>query len=369
MDNNKAQQLLDKYLSGNCSPHEKTLIESWYNSTVVNQEDSRTAIDYDLMRERILNNLPINNQFKRKRLWLPYAAAAMLVITLGTGLFFYFYKSTASYYANDVKPGGNKAILTLANGKQIVLTNAHNGKLAEQGNATVQKTAEGYLAYNTGKTVPESAVVFNTINTPRGGQYWVTLADGSRVLLNAASSLKYPVAFTGATRQVELTGEAYFEVAHNKAQPFIVKTLHQQVQVLGTHFNVNSYDDEESTNTTLLEGSVKVTTDVTTAMLVPGEQAVLNDKDNKIKLQQADLENIMAWKNGDFVFKEESLASIMRKVSRWYDVDVVYADTQKQNAAFGGWVSRSKNISAVLKVIELTGKVHFKVEGRRITVM
>ncbi|MEO6524422.1 MAG: FecR domain-containing protein [Mucilaginibacter sp.] len=374
MDKNKAQALLNKYLEGKCTAQEKNLVESWYNKAVDEQPDLDRPADFEQARIRILNNLPPNIRQQPKRLWLPYAAAAMLLVTIGTGLFFYLYqnKKTQSYYANDIKPGSNKAILTLANGKQIILSDAKAGELAEEGSTTINKTTDGKLLYDGSKAssaTARSETAMNTITTPRGGQYAVTLADGSKVLLNAASSLKYPAVFTGNTRQVQLTGEAYFEVAHNKTKPFIVKTTNEQVQVLGTHFDVNAYPDEVAANTTLLEGSVKVSTGGSTALLVPGQQCVSAYGDNKLQVQVADIEAIMAWKNGDFVFKEESLVSIMRKVSRWYDVDVVYDNTTVQDVNFGGWVSRSKNISSVLKIMELTGKVHFKVEGRRITVM
>lgn len=308
------------------------------------------------------------------RLWLRIVAAASIVIAIGTGVWFYTsLKSTANrnpgiVSQNDIGPGKNKATLTLASGKVVHLSDAKTGI----------KIDESKITYNDGTAVNEaSGVGLQTLTTPRGGTYQVILPDGTRVWLNAASSVKFPSTFANATdRKVELIGEAYFEVSHNGKQPFIVKTDRQRVEVLGTHFNINSYADEAETRTTLLEGSVRVTVlDRAEAVnhkskreniLVPGEQSVL--KDGLLSIHKADIETEMAWKDGYFVFKNEDFHATMRKISRWYDVDVIFSEGVPE-IYFEGSVSRFRNVSEVLRKFQLTENVHFKIEGRRITVM
>ncbi|HTM97850.1 MAG TPA: FecR domain-containing protein, partial [Pedobacter sp.] len=253
------------------------------------------------------------------------------------------------------------ATLTLADGKSIILGDAQNGKLADQEGGSVFKTANGELVYNAENDRGEK-IVQNLLTIPRGGYYTLTLADGTKVWLNAASSLKYPTDFVGNERVVELVGEGYFEVAKRKNQPFKVVTNQQVVEVLGTHFNVNAYDDENVTSTTLLEGSVKVAGRV----LKPGQQASL--KNGHISINEVDTEEAVAWVNNNFNFNNEDLGSIMRKISRWYDVEVVCPNDLEQ-LEFIGKVSRTKNIKDVINIIEETNAVHLKIEGRRITVM
>ncbi|MET0392586.1 MAG: FecR domain-containing protein, partial [Chitinophagaceae bacterium] len=261
-------------------------------------------------------------------------------------------------------PGGNKAVLTLADGSLIVLDSAANGSLAQQGNMKVLKLDNGQLAYRSGD---ESAgeVLYNTITTPRGGQYQVVLADGSRVWLNAASSLRFPASFTGRERRVELTGEGYFEITKNPSMPFKVNMAGKgEVEVLGTHFNINAYDDESHSRITLLEGSVKVSRGAATSILKPGQQAQLADG---IKVaQDADLEEVMAWKNGKFIFNKTDVQATMRQLARWYDASVSYQG--KVDGFFNGTISRSAGIEKVLKMLQLTDEVQFSIEGKTIVV-
>jgi len=266
----------------------------------------------------------------------------------------------------DIAPGSNKAILTLANGKQVLLTGAHNGRLATQGSTVINKNADGEVIYQQG-TAASKNVDYNTMSTPRGGQYKLTLADGTSVWLNSASSIRYPTAFNGAERIVEVSGEAYFEVAHNASKPFKVQSGSQTVQVLGTHFNVNAYTDEPVIKTTLLEGSVSISSGVENTLIRPGEQAVFDR--HLFKVTQADIEDEMAWKNGMFRFTNENLESIMRKVSRWYDVDVVYEDNEARQLPLTGIITHFTNVSKVLHMLELTRQVHFKVTGKKIIVI
>jgi len=280
-------------------------------------------------------------------------------------------------YKNDIKPGGNKAILTLADGTKIVLDDASQGALTKQGNTTVIKLDDGRLAYNPQHVTKlnSKAVFYNTLTTPRGGQYCVTLPDGTIVWLNASSSLHFPTAFTGNERKVEVVGEAYFEVAKNAEMPFYVKAGNSEIKVLGTHFNITAYADDKIIKTTLLEGSVQVSMvnsaaseiDNNTVTLQPGQQFQL-DRNNTWNVIDADLEEAVAWKNGFFIFNNENLESIMLKISRWYDVKVVY-EVSSENKNFTGHISRSQNVSEVLSMLELTESLHFKIDGKTITIL
>jgi transmembrane sensor len=305
------------------------------------------------------------------RLWSRTAvAAAVAIVVFGAGLIYYGQQHRSlqtDTIANDIAPGSNKAFLTLANGQRISLTDAANGAIATQSGVKIVKSADGSIDYQI-QDQGELSGGFNTTETPKGGQYLVNLADGSKVWLNAASSLKYPASFTNQkTRTVELTGEGYFEIAKDKVHPFIVKTAAQQVEVLGTHFNINAYNDEPFTKTTLLEGRVHVESlaqTKETEILNPGEQAVLvNDH---LSVSDANVEEAVAWKDGYFRFNEESMSSIAKKLERWYNVEIELSD-KLASKEFTGKIARSRNISRVLSMMEETNRVHFKIEGRRIT--
>jgi len=308
-------------------------------------------------------------------LWKRIAVAASITLMLATGAYFLFMNKpkqiakteTQQRFKNDVAPGGNKAILTLSNGTQIILDSAANGTLSQQGNSKVIKLDSGQLKYEASGSSPlgEAGVGLNTITTPKGGQYQIVLADGSKVWLNAASSITYPTAFTGAERKITMTGEAYFEVAHNAAKPFIVSKNAVSVQVLGTHFNVNAYDDEAEIKVTLLEGSVKATSSNNSIIIKPGEQAVLTA--GEIKAMSVDLDEVMAWKNGIFNFNREDITGIMRQLSRWYDAEIIYQGDKSEDL-FSGIIKRNNNISQVLKMLEQTNRIHFKIEDRKIVV-
>ncbi|TKC58503.1 DUF4974 domain-containing protein [Pedobacter hiemivivus] len=303
------------------------------------------------------------------------AAAAAIFIFLSVGIYINHLKQTSTatdhYIAKStIHPGTNKAILTLSDGKKIFLDDMHKGKIAQQSGIVIEKMKSGelnYVASSTSEQAADKALTYNTINIPRGGQYQVNLPDGTKVWLNAASALVYPVIFKGTERLVKLTGEAYFEVAKNKSKPFKVATANQTIEVLGTHFNVNAYADETSVNTTLLEGSVKIilSSSALSQVISPGQQARVN---TKINVYPVDTEEAVAWKNGLFMFNKETIQSVMRQISRWYDVEVEY---KGEIAAKGFWgtIPRDKDLTYVLKVLEETGVAHFKLIGRRIVVM
>jgi len=343
----------------------------------LNQETEERALPgyrQQLILDRIFDHQSLpEKKFKHRALrWVKLAAAVLLFVLPGI----YFLKTnrpkpTALAAITkpkqiDVQPGGNKAILTLGDGSQIVLDSARNGLLAHQGNTKVVKSANGHIAYNTTAT-GNAAPIYNTMTTPRGGKYDLQLADGTKVWLNASSSISYPIAFSGTERRVTITGEVYFEVAKNKAMPFKINVNGQEeVQVLGTHFNIMAYSDEASVKTTLLEGSVKIIKNKMTGMLKPGQQAQLAT-DGKLSItDDADINAVMAWKNGQTLFVNEDIKTIMRRVSRWYDIDVEYQGDMP-GRLFTGGISRESNLSVLLKVLELN-KIHFKMIGKKLIV-
>ena len=369
MEREEVLTLLKKYNSGACSEAEKELVETWYlqYEQTETAELSQQEQEADLLR--ISATLPLYRPVQKVQIWPRIAAAAVILVLFSAGGYFLVHQSSrdlTTVSASAILPGSNKAILTLANGKRIVLNDAKQGQLASQGNSTVVKTGDGQLVYNKGEN--DGAGLMNTIATPRGGQYQITLPDGSKIWLNALSSLTFPTAFNSGERKVTLTGEAYFEVTKNKAMPFKVVSGNQTVKVLGTHFNINAYNDEPVISTTLLEGAVEVTTAThLNSRLKPGQQSINNRSDHSVKVQQADLAAATDWKNGRFKFSNENIKSIMRKLSRWYAIDVVYQGDMK-NKEFVGVVSRYDRIEKVLDMLQSTNTIHFKIEGRRIIV-
>jgi len=276
--------------------------------------------------------------------------------------------------SHDIIPGSNKATLTLADNTSISLDDAKDGVLGQQGNTQLIKRKGGQLSYQTAASYkPQTGgePVYNLLTTPRGGQYQLILPDGSKVWLNAASRLKYPTSFSGRERVVELQGEAYFEIAHNPSMPFKVSlpsargAIPAHVEVLGTHFNIKAYPDEPAIHTTLLEGSVKVHKGNDASQLRPGQQARWNDHTD-ITVTTADIDEVIAWKNGLFKFDEATIGDVMRQLARWYDVEVVYVNGVPSDL-FRGEIYRNVNVSKVLKVLEASG-VHFTVEGKKILV-
>ncbi|SET59083.1 FecR family protein [Hymenobacter actinosclerus] len=266
-----------------------------------------------------------------------------------------------------LEPGRNQALLTLADGRTVRLADAGPGLLAQQGGRQVRQTAPGELSYQgAASNSAADSLLRNTVRTPRGGQYQLQLPDGSRVWLNADSRLAFPVAFGRRRRVVQLTGEAYFEVAKDAARPFEVEAGTARVTVLGTHFNVQAYPDEPAPVTTLLEGAVRLHQGAAQVLLRPGQQGRPRP-DGTIAVRAVDASSAVAWKEGRFVFDDEPLEGIMRQVARWYDVQVRY-EGQLSNKNFHGSISRFREASDVLHLLELTGAVHFTTEGRRITV-
>jgi transmembrane sensor len=355
------------------------------------EEMRKTILSVDRVDLKQIEQVPIHRSLHRvhflKTAWLRYAAAILILFSVGTYLYINHQQEKPSVTTtnspvpvqNDVAPGGNKAILTLADGSKINLDSAASGQVAREQNATITKTAEGKIVYMSDEKLG-NRILYNTMATPRGGQYQLSLPDGSQVWLNAESSITYPTMFaeTERERRVTITGEAYFEVAKNKSKPFRVDIGTATIEVLGTHFNVNAYKEEATTNTTLLEGSVRVSLSAlrsplsnsvhTSLTLKPGQQGQLNPRTEKLSLAvNPDVEQAVAWKNGTFNFNKVTLPEAMRQIARWYDVQVIYEGGKIPDMRFVGEMGRDLNLSQVLKGLEALG-VRFTIEGKKLTV-
>lgn len=399
--NTRLAYLYQKYTDETCSAEER---EELLSIIAANHDDPQIA---DLMdgtwnninnsklipfknTETVLSNIlpEKKDNLVKKTNWYRYSAAAAIFMLLSATIYFYTTQNPSPNHntaiVNHIAPGSNKATLTLADGKVIQLDNVAEGKIAQQAGITIRKTKNGQLIYDLSegaKGAGTEKTAYNTITTPRGGQYQVNLPDGTKIWLNAASTLKYPTAFNDQKRSVELSGEAYFEVAkitkpslQGKTRiPFIVRTDKQEIEVLGTHFNVNCYEDENTTKTTLLEGAVRiaplnarriVSANTKPIILQPGQQSVL--RGNELSVHLTDTEETVAWKNGYFQFNESDLTSIMRQLSRWYNVDVVF-EGKSPNDLFHFKIPRNLSLQEVLKIFESNG-INFKTEGRTLIV-
>lgn len=381
MQKEEIKQLLLRYGAGDCTEAEKTLVEHYY--MLYNESEPALAEErVEELGRKIYARLPkYNDQQPVKKLWYIRWAAAAAVLLLAIGVI--FYRSPHNTVTTTEKVVGNfkgKAILKLASGKVINLSDAKNGVLASESGLEITKIKDGEILY---KIIDEkygiASVGYNTITTPYGGQYQISLSDGSKVWLNAASSLTYPSTFPlSKARKVTLSGEAYFEITrmddknHELTKvPFAVVTKGQEVEVLGTHFNISAYANDFDVKTTLLEGIVRVVPSAVAGkkegvILKPNQQAVLGD--HSLKIKEIDPDQAVAWKNGEFMFRNEPLENIMREVARWYDIEVIYEDKLVGKQLFGGTIPRFGKVSEVLSMLEFTGDVHFKIEGRKVFV-
>lgn len=375
----RAEKLIYKYLQKSCSDEERAMVESWHikdlsESTYLPSKENINLVN-KRMAEKLVHHIDNRRKSQRtSRLWQSFALVASVLFILSLLTFLYlenthFPRQTTAknIVQHDVLPGGYKAILTLYDGKKIELHEKGLQTALWQNKVNISRRTAGELVYHN-TSANKEANVRNVLETPRGGQYKLVLPDGTRVWLNSSSRLTYPILFTGKERQVTLIGEAYFEVAKDHSKPFKVFTSHQVVEVLGTHFNISAYPEENKDQTTLLEGRVKIHYETSNRTMKPGQEAIINYENHKIELSNADIEKNMAWKNDEFIFNGENLQNIMRSVSRWYDVDIVYQNYGDQSK-YWGTVSRKKNLSAVLKMLESTGKIKFQIKGRRIIAM
>ncbi|QKJ29011.1 DUF4974 domain-containing protein [Mucilaginibacter mali] len=379
MSKKEARDLIHKFKNKQATPEEEEKLRYWLHYLNEDKPTDLTGEELDRAEDDIWDKLQFAEAHRRSiiRPWM--AAAAAVLVMFSVAGYFYMGRNDnvpAKSQIATVKaivPGGNNAVLTLAGGKKIILNNAAEGDLVKQSGITIRKTSAGQIVYDVSggdNTDTEAPITYNTIETPIGGQYQVKLADGSMVWLNAATKLRFPTRFVGTERRVELSGEGYFEVAHNKDMPFKVQSSRQEVTVLGTHFDISTYDDEPEVRTVLLQGSVRVSLlnkDTKPALLKPGQQAMLAA--NGINVSTADTTVAVAWKNGNFRFDDEKLESVMRKVARWYNVTVVFDNEKLKTETFNGVIQRFAKVSDLLKMLEAVGKVKFKVEGNRIHVM
>ncbi len=391
--------IIEKYSTGTLSADEQQVLNEWLDG--VSPEEFHRTLDACMSLPAGLREYPsLPSEFSRRLelamdeadsqektiplfQWKKWTAVAAAILLLSGGAWWWLSndRGTGTRVAvNDVAPGISGAILTLADGRQIVLDSAGNGFSATDGHAKIVKGSKDQVTYKAtdGGAGPAAAgspgtaaarpaeLVYNTLSTPRGRKISVVLADGTKVWLNAASSIKFPTVFTGSQRLVEIRGEAWFEVAANVKQPFVVKKMGSDytVQVLGTQFNINAYDDEDGIKTTLLEGAVRIKDQV----LKPGQQAVTGKDQSGITIiPNVNTAEVISWKNGVFNFDRADIYSVMRQIARWYDVEVEYRGTITRH--FGGTISQDVNVSQVFKMLELTGAVHFTIEGRKIIVM
>lgn len=391
------RSFLERFASGKATDEERQQFMDWLQTAPVSEVESimeeynAIAIEEPIAAEEADPQLVSGieaalNQYEIGKEQLPvkghilswkglFRVAAALLIGI-TGISTYFVLSTKDHPlaqqqaqsalpVNNVTPGGDKAILTLADGSTIILDETRNGQVAKQGGTQIAKQGNGQIVYNASDE-KAGEVVFNTLTTPRGGQFQIILPDGSKVWLNAVSSIRYPTAFTGNERKVEVTGEVYFEIAQDANKPFKVNVQDIEVKVLGTHFNINAYTDEEVVKTTLLSGSVGITKSSAVVILKPGQQArAANNQPVKV-IDHVDVTEEVAWKNGSFSFQKADLQTVMRQIARWYDVEIVY-EGKIPARRFGGKIARSSDVSDVLKILEETG-VHFRMESRKIIV-
>ena len=412
MSISQIKNLLDSYIAGSATQQEQQLVEQWLEENdqqntewqLMNNKD-KAAWLLQLYRDIDNSITPKDAGWQDddtidsslawyKKFWLPVAAA--LIVSIGAGIYYFLLPQQeratpvsviAPQLQNDALPGTNKAILMLDNGKTILLDDSQDGVLVKQGGTAVSKQGENLMYKGKGNNDKDAPVVFNTLTTPRGGQYKLVLADGSKVWLNASSSIRYPVSFTGNERKVEITGEVYFEISQlsvdglkgkaTKRIPFIVKVNMlgregAEVEVLGTHFNINAYDDEDAISTTLLEGSIKISPprpnekSLEAVIITPGQQARLNKNGLLQLVKEVNIEETVAWKNGLFMMNGAAIPAVLRQLARWYDVDIVYGNGIPEGRITGD-IPRDMNLSEVLKVMELSG-VHFKIDNKKIIV-
>jgi transmembrane sensor len=386
MDNTRLHYLLKRYINKTITPDEQTALsdflnardnetqlellieEAWIQSGEENETYFTTSPAVMLDNITAATHRPLKPVY-----WQRWAAAVLLLIVAGGSWLFFnrdkkINKSTlasAGRLKKEVVPGSNKAVLTLADGATIELDSSLKGKLAQQGNINLH-ISPGLLKYDKNSPASTGAISYNILRTPKGGQYQLVLPDGSKVWLNAASSLKFPTVFNGKERKVELTGEAYFEVTKNASQPFQVAVNNANVAVLGTSFNIMAYTNEAAIKTTLLEGAVKVSQEQESRLLKPGEQSLLDATGKMQVIEKADLDLAVAWKNGFTSFKGADIKTIMRQVERWYDVEVVYSGTIPARS-FTGDIPRDAQLSELLRLLEIS-KIHFRMDDNKLIV-
>jgi hypothetical protein len=375
-DSKHIKLLFERYLNNHASREETAELFQYFQDTnnkealeqmIENQLESQgreELIDKKIL-DRVFGKIDLDNEPQKIKsiTWYKITGAAAAIILIISISYLFLNRSTYNdHTATIVEPGRDKATLVLSSGKTIVLEDVANGKLTEELGTTIEKTEKGGINYKIeGNT--DVRVAMNLLNVPKGGQFQITLSDGTKVWLNSNSSLKYPSAFSASERRVELSGEAYFEVSKNKQKPFIVETSLQKVEVLGTKFNINAYDDESSTQTSLAEGSVRVSCKNNTTLLKPGQQSTLTDQ--HIAVRSINLDQVLDWKNGDFNFSNNNLKEIMRKISRWYNIEVIFEGPISQET-YVAQISRKKRLNDVLRALQLSGSIKYNIRNNKL---
>ncbi len=369
------QLLLKRYTEGKCTPKEMELLDAWADHQAATEnwlwlDESHKNSTQEKIRKKIYLSSPKRSYAK---LWLSGIAAALfLVCSIGIYLQYLDKDSrmevALKHTREVVSPGTNAAMLTLGDGTVLSLDSAAHGFLAAENDVLIRKGGHGELLYSHDKKTNASTISLNTLSVPRGGNYQLQLEDGTKVWLNSASSITYPSTFSENSRSVTLKGEAYFEVAVNKNKPFMVSANDVEIIVTGTHFNVCAYDDDETLKTTLLEGGVYVKKDGRKIILQPGEQAISRKSSGELIHAVVDPSNAVAWKSGNFVFEDQDLRSIMRNLSRWYDVEIAFEGKIPYDKKVGGTFSKAKGVVSLLDNLQKLIGIKYKIEGRRITV-
>jgi transmembrane sensor len=381
------KEILNRYLQGTCSDSEKEIVEEWYRDQVDQPvwefsagEDAETGdrILAELRRRLELTGEAPVVRMRLRRNRAVYAAACILFIAIGTGVWWIqrqrsgtiAARQTTATQTGDIGPGGNKAVLTLADGRKIALDSTADGLIAQQGPSSIVQHANGKLEYRSSpgnKAKAPSDIVYNSLSTPAGGQYQLVLPDGSKVWLNAMSTIRFPSSFTGSDRVVQLDGEAYFEVAKDESRPFRVTARDINVEVLGTAFDLNSYDDEPTIRTSLLQGAVRLVRGNARLVLRDGEQAETAGQAGLAMVPGADVAKAIAWKNGSFSFDNDNIQTVMRQLSKWYDVEIKYQG-EPTHTVFGGTMRRTLSLQQVLSALSRYD-VRFQLKGRTLVVL
>ncbi len=375
-DSKHIKLLFERYLNNHASREETAELFQYFQDTnnkealeqmIENQLESRDKEELidKMILDRVFGKIDLDTEpqnFKSPTWYKTTGVAAAIILIISISYLFLNRSTYNDHTATIIEPGRDKATLVLSSGKTIVLEDVANGKLTEELGTTIEKTEKGGINYKIeGNT--DVRIAMNLLNVPKGGQFQITLSDGTKVWLNSNSSLKYPSAFSTSERRVELTGEAYFEVSKNKQNPFIVETSLQKVEVLGTKFNINAYDDESSTQTSLAEGSVRVSCKNNTTLLKPGQQSTLTDQN--IAVRSINLDQVLDWKNGDFNFSNNNLKEIMRKISRWYNIEVIFEGPISQET-YVAQISRKKRLNDVLRALQLSGSIKYNIRNNKL---
>lgn len=384
LDNDKIlRDIIKRYISGKATPEEIRFLEAHYNHFEANETivDRLSDNEKQELEQKMLSTIFQSKKTShpvRRMVFTRWAAAALLVGVVISAAFYFYQGRPAKTERlsaeevtvapkNDIDPGGNKAILTLTDGRKITLDDVKAGEISREGNAVITKTDDGRLVYDLSAALTkDSNLTYNKIQTPKGGEYQVVLPDRTSVWLNSASTLEFPTAFTGKERIVKLTGEGYFEVAKDASKPFYVKVRDVEVKVLGTHFNIMAYEDEREIQTTLVEGAVRVSRGGEEKKLSPGQQAAIGVTGG-IAVNDTDVEAALAWRNGYFNFQKDNIQTVMRQLSRWYDMEVIYQNAIPKDE-FTGKIRRNIKASKALQFLELAG-VHFKIENNKVIVL